>query len=487
MAESDILKPDLCVIGAGSGGLSVAAGAAQMGARVVLIERSAMGGDCLNHGCVPSKALLAAARALHEGVKARQFGINFPTPQVDFAAVMAHVHGVIAQIAPHDSVERFESLGVRVLRGSGRFVDAHTVQVDTRDDLPPIRVQARRVVIATGSRPALPPLPGLNNVPVLTNESLFTLQSQPAHLLVLGGGPIGCEMAQAFARLGSRVTLLQRGEILARDDAELVAVARASLLADGVTLRENIKIASAQPFGHGGIRLLATDGQSFTGSHLLVAVGRRPNIESLALDRADIVSTTQGVLTDARLRTSNRRVYAVGDVVSGPVGVSGQFTHLASHHAGIVLRNTLFRLPARADRAIVPRVTYLDPELAAVGLSESEAVARHGATRINVLRWPFADNDRARTERRTDGLVKLVIDRRGHILGCGIAGPHAGELIQPWVLAISNRLKVGAMASMIAPYPTYGEAGRRAAGRFFEPLLFGRRTAWLVRLLARLG
>jgi pyruvate/2-oxoglutarate dehydrogenase complex dihydrolipoamide dehydrogenase (E3) component len=483
MADSDCLTPDLCVIGAGSGGLSVAAGAAQMGARVVLVERGAMGGDCLNAGCVPSKALLAAAHSAQHGRAADRFGVRFGPPNIDFAAVMAHVQAVIAGIAPHDSVARFEGLGVQVLQGTGHFVDARTISVAPNAGGPPIAVRARRMVIATGSRPALPPVPGLNSVPILTNESLFALTELPAHLLILGGGAIGCEMAQAFARLGGRVSLIERARLLAREDAELVAVARTALQCDGVTLYEETDITAVEAGTAGGVLLRVGDGRVLEGSHLLVAVGRRANVEALALAAAGIETTAQGVVTDARLRTSNRRVFAVGDVVAG----AGQFTHLAAHHAGIVLRNTLFRLPARADRAPVPRVTYLDPEIAVVGLSEAEAIAARGADKVRVLRWPFAENDRARAELRTEGFVKAVVDARGNILGCAIAGARAGEVLQPWVLAMTNGLRIGALAGMIVPYPTFGEAGKRAAGRYFEPWLFGATVRWLVRFLAKFG
>jgi pyruvate/2-oxoglutarate dehydrogenase complex dihydrolipoamide dehydrogenase (E3) component len=464
---------DLCVIGAGSAGLSVAAGAARMGAEVVLIERAEMGGDCLNFGCVPSKSLLAAARAAQAARDARRFGIDLPEPAVDFPRVHDHVHGVIAAIAPHDSEERFTGLGVRVLRADARFTGPRTVRADGT------AVTARRFVVATGSRPAVPPIPGLDRVPFHTNETLFGRRAAPGHLLVIGGGPVGIEMAQAHRRLGAEVTVIEAAAILVREDRELVAALRDRLHAEGIRLIEGAEIARAEQAG-AGVVLTLRDGTRIEGTDLLVATGRRPNVEGLGLDEAGVEWSPQGIRVDARLRTTNRRIFAAGDVTGGP-----PFTHAAGYQAGIVLRNALFRIPARADYRALPRVTYCDPELAHVGLTEEQA--RNAADGIRVLRWPFAENDRARAERLTEGMVKAVVTPRGRILGASILGPQAGELIQVWCLALSRGLKVGALAGLIAPYPTLGEASRRAAGSFYEPVLFGPRTRRLVRFLARFG
>lgn len=472
-AMGPTLKPDICVIGAGSAGLSVAAGAAQMGASVVLIERDRMGGDCLNVGCVPSKSLIAAAATAQAARDGGRFGVRAGPVEVDFAAVRRHVHGVIAGIAPHDSVERYEGLGVRVLRASARFTGRLEVTAGGQ------RVEARRFVVATGSRPATPPVLGLADLPFLTNESVFDLERLPERLLVLGGGPIGCELAQAFRRLGSEVELVDQGPILPREDPELAEVVRARLLAEGVRLHEGVKVAAAEPGP--ALRLeTAAGSRQLGGSHLLVAAGRRPQIEGLDLDAAGIAADAKGIKVDARLRTTNARVFAIGDVAGGP-----QFTHLASHHASIVIRNALFRLPARADRQALPRVTYTDPELAAVGLGAAEAAAQDSPH--EVLSWPFAENDRARTGARTEGLIKLVVGRRGRLLGAGIVGAHAGELILPYVLALDRRLPLSALAGVIVPYPTLSEVGKRAAGSWYARTLFGPRTKKLVRLLARLG
>jgi len=448
------------VIGAGSGGLSLAAGASQMGASVALVERAQMGGECLHTGCVPSKALLAAA-ARGEG----------------FDAAYAHVRRAIDTIAPHDSRERFEGLGVRVIAGEARFSGPRTVVAGA------VEIRARRFVIATGSRPVMPPLPGLADVPALSNETLFSEQPAPSHLLILGGGPVGVEMAQAFRRLGSEVSLVEEGEILPRDDPELVAVIRDRLVAEGVALHEQCRAVGAARAG-GDIRLdcQATGGGevALTGSHLLVAAGRSANIDGLDLDAAGVAAVDGALQLDARLRTSNKRIFAIGDV-AGPY----RFTHMASYQAGIVLRNALFRLPAKVDYRAVPWVTYGDPELAHVGLSER--AARDAGVGFQVLRHNYAENDRAVAEGRTEGLIKVVVSPGGRILGASIAGAAAGEIIHAWSLAVARRLKVSAMAQTITPYPTYSEIGVRAAGSFYTPKLYSPRTKRLVRFLQRLG
>ena len=473
---SETLSVDICVIGAGSGGLTVAAGASQLGASTVLIERAEMGGDCLNFGCVPSKALLAAAHAADAVRHAGRFGIKAPAPETDFAAVHRHVHNVIGAIAPNDSEERFTGLGVNVIRAAARFTAPDMVEAGGR------RIRARRFVIATGSSPFVPPIPGLDQVPYLTNETIFDLTERPAHLLVIGGGPIGCELAQAHRRLGAAVTILEAASILPKDDPELVDILRMRLKADGIDLREGAKVARVERRGADVAVVLARDGaeQIVEGSHLLVAVGRRANLRDLNLEAAGIAHTPQGVQVDAGLRTTNRRAYAIGDAAGGY-----QFTHMAGYQAGIVIRNALFRLPAKLDTRALPWVTYTSPELAHVGLSEKEAQDKHGAIRI--LRWSFAENDRAQAERATEGFVKAIVTKRGHILGATIVGARAGEMIQLWTLAAGQKLKIGAIANMIAPYPTFGEASKRAAGSFYTAALFSERTKKIVRFLARFG
>lgn len=468
-----VLDPDVCVIGGGSAGLVVAAGAAQLGLKVVLVERAEMGGDCLNFGCVPSKALIAAAKAAQAQRSGAAFGIAPVEPKVDFAKVMDHVAGVIAAIAPNDSVERFEGLGVRVLKEEARFIGRTELQAG------PHRIRSKRIVLATGSRPTAPPIPGLADVPYLTNETVFGNRTLPAHLIVIGGGPIGLEMAQAHRRLGARVTVLEAFGFLAKDDPELSAIVLERLRSEGVDLRANVKIARIES-GPSGIVAILDGGERLEGSHLLVATGRAPNVEGLDLDKAGVALTKRGITVDGRLRTSNRNVWAIGDCNGLYL-----FTHMAGYEASLFIRGALFRAPAKLDPTIVPWATYTDPELAQVGLSEGEARKQHGEA-IRVLRWKLAENDRAQAERETDGLVKVITDPRGRVLGAAIVGPHAGDLIQPWCLALSKRLRIAAMASFVPPYPTLGEASKRAAGSYFTEALFGPRTRGLVRFLARL-
>ena len=468
-----LLTPDICVVGAGSAGLVVAAGAVQLGLRVVLIERAEMGGDCLNYGCVPSKALIAAAKVAQAQRSGSPFGIDPVEPNVDFSRVMDHVAQVIRAIAPNDSVERFEKLGVRVLKEEARFVGRTELQAGRH------RIKSRRIVVATGSRPAAPPIPGLSEVPYLTNETVFDNRSLPAHLVVIGGGPIGLEMAQAHRRLGSRVTVLEAEAFLAKDDPELSAVVLARLRAEGIDLRAPAKIARIERTSS-SVTAILEHGERIEGSHLLVAAGRTPIIEGLDLEVAGVEHTRHGISVTPSLRTSNRHVWAIGDC-NGLYA----FTHMAGYEASLFIRGALFRAPARLDTSIVPWTTYTDPELAHVGLNEREARAKHGDS-IRVLSWSFADNDRAQTERQTEGLVKAIVDRRGRILGATIVGAQAGELIQPWCLALAQRLSISALASFVPPYPTLGEASKRAAGSFYTDKLFGARTRSLVRLLARL-
>jgi pyruvate/2-oxoglutarate dehydrogenase complex dihydrolipoamide dehydrogenase (E3) component len=465
---------DLAVIGAGAAGLSITAVAAQLGLRVALIERDRMGGDCLNFGCIPSKALLAASHAAAAAREATRFGICLPEPEIDWAAVQDHVHGVIAAITPTDSEARFTALGATVLRGEARFVAPDALAVDGR------RITARRIVIAAGSSPAMPPIPGLDRVPYLTNTSIFDRGPRPDHLLILGGGPVGLEMADAFAGLGSRVTLIESATIAAKEDPELVAGLRDALIERGVVLREGMTVAAVEP----GPALVLSDGTRIEGSHLLIATGRRPNLQTLDLAAGSVQATDAGIVTDHGLRSvTSRRVYAAGDIAA-PQGIGPRaFTHIGSYHAGIVIRRALFRLPARVDYASLPRVTYTNPELAQAGMTEAEA--RAAGHRVAVLRWPMADNDRAVAEREPAGLVKLVVvgDR---VVGAGILAPNAGEIIGMWVLAIARRVKLGALAGTIIPYPTRSEAAKRAASYFFVPRLFAPRTKSLIRLLARL-
>jgi len=463
----DLIETDVCVIGAGSGGLSVASGAVQMGARVVLVEGHKMGGDCLNYGCVPSKALLAAGKAAQAQRKGAGFGVPPAAPQVDFATAMAHVADTIAGIAPHDSEERFTGLGVRVIRDWARFTGPDTVETATH------RIRARRFVVATGSAPLVPPIPGLDTLPFLTNETVFDQTDCPRHLLIIGGGPIGLEMAQAHRRLGAEVTVIEGAKAMGREDPEAAALVLAALRAEGIDIIEGATVERVAGRA-GAIEVQVTGGTVFPGTHLLVAVGRTPNIDRLDLDAAGIRHTSAGITVDDRLRSSNRRVHAIGDVAG-----RGQFTHLAGYHAGVVIRAILFGLPAKARADHIPRVTYTDPELAQVGLTEAEAKKAHGAA-LQVIRLDYDANDRARTEARTDGLIKVMVVR-GRPVGATIAGAGAGEMIALWALMLANRLKMGALAGTVLPYPTLSELSKRAAGTYFSPKLFD--NPWVRRVV----
>jgi pyruvate/2-oxoglutarate dehydrogenase complex dihydrolipoamide dehydrogenase (E3) component len=429
-----------------------------MGADVILLEGHKMGGDCLNYGCVPSKALIASGKAAHAQAHAAPFGVADVTPDVDYAAAKDHVQDVIAQIAPHDSVERFEGLGVRVISEYGRFLSPTQVQAGAH------RITARRIVIATGSSPFVPPIPGLDSVPYETNETLFDLRERPEHLLVIGGGPIGLEMAQAHRRLGSKVTVIEGARALGRDDPETAGVLLDALRAEGIDIAEDA-LAKEVRGTAGAIEIETEDGRLFKGTHLLVAVGRKANIDRLNLDVAGIKTTRTGIKVDATLKTTNRRVYAIGDVAGGL-----QFTHVAGYHAGIVIRSALFGLPAKAGTAHIPWVTYTAPELAQVGLTEEQARREHGIY-LEVVRFPYAQNDRAIAERKTSGLIKVMV-ARGRPVGVSIVGEQAGELINLWAFALANRLKMKHVANMVAPYPTLGELNKRAAGAYFSPKLF---------------
>src|SRR5439155_20883002 len=418
------------------------------------------------------KSLLAAARLADGWRRAAEFGVIYQLPRIDFAAVADSVERVIDRIAPNDSTERFERLGVRVIAAEARFVDRRTVEAG--DAL----IRPRRFVIATGSTPVVPPIPGIDTVPYVTNETVFANRVLPEHLVVIGGGPIGIELAQAHRRLGAAVTVIDAGPLLPREDPELANRLTALLAAEGIALKPSVSIVAVES-GAGTITVVLATGERLTGSHLLVAAGRRPDTAALDLAAASIEASVRGITVDARLRTTNRRAFAIGDAAGGP-----QFTHVALYHAGIVIRNALFRLPARVDYRALPWVTYTDPELAQTGLTEAAARADGP---VEGLHWPFADNDRAQTERDTAGEIKVVTRRNGRILGATILGASAGDLILPWALAVSQKLKIGALANLVVPYPTRGEAGKRAAGNFYTPALFAPRTRHLVRLLARFG
>ena len=456
---SEFLTPDICVIGAGSGGLSVAAAAAAFGVSVVLIEKGKMGGDCLNYGCVPSKALIAAAKQAQAIRDAPKFGVTAGEPQVNFRRVNEHVHSVIAGIAPNDSVERFTAIGVKVIEDAGSFKDAKTVIAGDYE------ITARRFVVATGSSAFVPPIPGLDEVDYLTNETIFDETRKPGHLIIIGGGPIGMEMAQAHCRLGSQVTVVEGIKALGKDDPELTAIALDGIRADGVVIHEGTKVVGVEKRGKSGVRVLIeneTGTSHIDGTHLLVATGRAANVNDLGLENADIEFDRRGIKVSDKMRTSNKRVYAIGDVTGGL-----QFTHVAGYQAGLVIRALLFRLPAKMKNHIIPWSTFTDPEIAHVGMDAK--TAKEKFKDIRVLRWPYSENDRARAERKTNGLIKVITRKNGNIEGVSIVGHNAGEMINMWALAISKNMKVSDIAGYVSPYPTMTEIGKRAATSYYIP------------------
>lgn len=455
------IKADICIIGAGSGGLSVAAGAAQMGARTVLIEGHKMGGDCLNFGCVPSKALIAAGKQAHAMGHGAALGVAPVLPDVDFAAAKDHVARVIQTIAPVDSQERFEGFGVQVIRDWGRFISK--TQVQAGDHI----ITARRFVIATGSRPLVPRIEGIDTVTVHTNETIFDLRERPDHLVIIGGGPIGMEMAQAHRRLGCAVTVIEGARAMGRDDPEMAAIVLDRIRAEGVTIMEEAK--AERITADGGVTVHTSKGP-VSGSHLLMAVGRVVNLDRLDLDTGGVAHASRGVKVGPNLRsTSNPRVYAVGDAAGGLM-----FTHVAGYHAGIVVRNAMFSLPAKARTDHIPWATYTEPELAQVGLTEAEARKKHGAA-LEVVGADMHHNDRAIAEAKATGKIKVMV-HRGRPVGATIVGPQAGELIGLWAMAIANKMKMTAITNTVLPYPTISEINKRAASAYFSPRLFGSTT-----------
>lgn len=482
---------DLLVIGGGAAGLTAAAGAGRFGARVVLAEReAALGGDCLHHGCVPSKTLLATARARHVMRRAAFFGL--PAPEldpVDFAAVARRIREVQAVIQRHDSPQRFAGLGVDVRFGPARFCDEHTVDIGGR------RVSAARILIATGSSAQLPPLPGLDSVPFLTNRELFSLDALPASLLVLGGGPMACEMAQAFARLGARVTMVLRGpRILPRDDADMAGVVHAALAADGVRVLAGATVKMLRGVaggadGNGGagkgveaeLDIPQGEGRGplvIRVDRLLAALGRTPETAGLDLAAAGVATGRNGGITvDRRMRTSQSHIFAAGDVTG-----EWLFTHAAGHEAGVVVANAVLRLPRRADHARMPWCTFTDPELASVGCNERMAAERGLPVDVHVE--SFAANDRALAEGTPEGRLKLVL-RKGsnRVLGVQAVGPHAGEVLNEWVAVLGGGVRLSALAGAVHPYPTLGEISARAAGNVVSRVLFSAGARRLLRLL----
>jgi pyruvate/2-oxoglutarate dehydrogenase complex dihydrolipoamide dehydrogenase (E3) component len=469
---------NLVVIGAGTAGLVTAAGAAGLGAKVALVERRLMGGDCLNFGCVPSKAILSAARAAMAARGAPALGVRGAPAAIDFAAAMARMREARAGLSTNDSVHRFRELGVDVFLGAGKFVTPEAIAVDGAI------LRFRRAVIATGSRPIAPPIPGLETSGYLTNETVFSLTAMPRRLAIIGGGAIGCELAQAFRRFGAEVAILEAApRILGRDDADAAALIERTLADEGVRILAGCAIESVSAAAEAKVlsvrRARAEAAEQIPADEILVAAGRAPNLDGLALDAAGIANDqAAGVIVDDFLRTTNRHVYAAGDVCT-----QLRFTHTADAMARIVIRNALFFGRARMSALTIPSCVYTDPEVAHTGLSAQEAEAR--GAEVKTLFLPMSEVDRAVLDGHTDGFAKIHVARRGgRILGGTIVAPHAGEMISELTLAIAQGASLGSIASVIHPYPTVAETFRKLADQYNRSRLTPRAGRVLARWFA---
>jgi pyruvate/2-oxoglutarate dehydrogenase complex dihydrolipoamide dehydrogenase (E3) component len=468
---------NLVVLGAGTAGLVTAAGAAGLGAKVALVERHLLGGDCLNVGCVPSKGIIRAGRAAYDVKKAAEFGVNSgPEVSIDFGKAMERMRRIRAGISRHDSVERFsKELGVDVFLGEGRFVGRDAVEVGGK------RLCFRKAAICTGARAAAPSIPGIEETGYLTNENVFWLTELPKRLIVIGGGPIGCELAQTFARLGSRVTLLHaHGHLLLREDADAAVIVQESLLRDGVNLILNAKILQAARHGTEKIVIVERDGrkEKMAADEVLIGIGRAPNVEGLALEAAGVEhDKREGVKVNERLQTSNPNVYAAGDIC-----FPYKFTHTADAMARIVIANALFMARQKTSRLIVPWCTYTDPEVAHVGMYEKEAQSK--GIDVHTLSVPLTDVDRALLDNETEGFARVHLKKgTDKILGATIVARHAGEMISELSLAITSGLGLSAVGRTIHPYPTQAEAIKKLADAYnrtrLTPFLKKVFTAWL--------
>jgi len=447
----------LVVIGAGTAGLVAAAGAAGLGAKVALIERHLMGGDCLNVGCVPSKGIISAARAWHAALRPRDFGGPTASGAGDFGAAMARMRRIRAGISDLDGAARFRGLGIDVFIGEGRFTNSNRIEVDGKE------LNFRRAVIATGGRASAPPIPGLSDTEYLTNESVFSLTSLPARFGIIGAGPIGCELSQAFARLGSRVSLFEMTDhVLPREDPDAAAVVQDSMRADGVDLLLGVSVTKVEQRGAEIAVWFERDGETHETvfDQLLVAVGRAPNVENLGLEAASIQYERAGVLVDDRLRTTNSKVFACGDVAS-----AFKFTHIADAQARIVIQNALFFGRARASELVIPWCTYTSPEIAHVGLYEQDA--RDLGYKVDTVQVPFSDVDRALLDGEEKGFLKIHLKKGSDkILGATMVASHAGDMIGELCLAITAGVGLSKIAATIHPYPTQAEIIKKAADKW---------------------
>ena len=474
MARDDIF--DIVAIGGGTAGLVTAAGSAGLGARVALIERDRLGGDCLWTGCVPSKALISSARVAHHFRHAAAHGLRAVRPEIEGADVLASVRDVRAEIEPHDDPERFRAMGVDVVEGSARFVSPHEVEVNGR------RLRGRRFVIATGSRAAVPPIPGLEEAGYFTHAEAFDRDTIPGSLAVVGGGPIGVELAQAFRRLGADVTVVELlDRLMVREEPELAELLTDRLRNEGIRIRTGRIVTRVERVGDRRRVTIAPAGdatgagadtaETFEVDEVLVAAGRAPNTEGLGLDVAGVETSKGWVTVDAKLRTSRRHIFAAGDVTGGFL-----FTHVADHEARTVVQNALFPVRANIDYGVIPWCTYTEPELAHVGLTEAEARERHGSA-VSAHVYDIGNLDRAIAERAAVGRVKIVVGKGGSILGGHILAAGGGTMIAEIALAMKAGVKLGTLASLVHPYPTMSEGVKRTADAYRRTMLSGWRKS----------
>lgn len=468
---SDNLKYDFAIIGAGSGGLTFAAVASQLGHKVALIEKGKMGGDCLNYGCVPSKALLAAAKKIKSAKEAEKYGVK-SSGKVDFKKVKEHIQSTINTIAPHDSQERFESLGADVFREHASFINHNTLKVGNQ------KIEAKKIIISTGSSPAVPPIKGIEESGYLTNETIFDLEELPEHLAIIGGGPIGCEMAQAFSNLGSQVTLLETApSILSKDNSEAAQTIHKHLSKGGANIINNANIINIL---QNKIKLKS---EEIKFSHILIAAGRKPNIYNLNLEAAGIEFSNTGIHTNNKMQTTNKHVYAIGDCTG-----KHPFTHMAGAQASIVIQRLLFgNMLASQNENAVPWVTYTDIELAHVGMNKEQAKSKYGVDNIKVTTRDFDKNDRAQAEGNTEGFISIITKKNGQVLGADIVGQNAGEIINQWTPLIHNKAKIKEVLKSIYPYPTLSESNKHLASGYYEKIFYSKTTQkisqWLFRYI----
>ncbi|PTN37200.1 NAD(P)/FAD-dependent oxidoreductase [Desulfonatronum sp. SC1] len=461
---------DIAVIGAGAAGLTVAAGAAQAGAKTLLVEKeSVLGGDCLHYGCVPSKTLIKSAHIYHQMKQAARYGLpEVAVPAVDFSRVRERIQRVIATIQPHDSPERFCKLGAEVAFGRAEFLDEHQARITTNAG-EVRKVSAKSWVVATGSTSAVPRLEGLDSTPYLTNREIFSLDSLPSSLMIIGGGPIAVEMAQAFARLGSLVHVIQRStQILSREDADMAGLVQSILEREGVTFHLGTELLRVRDLGQEReVDFKTQDGSetSVKATVLLVALGRSATTRGLGLKNAGVEVGSKGIPVDVRLRTSQKHIYACGDVTG-----AYQFTHAAGYEGGVVVTNAVFHLPRKADYTWMPACTYTDPEFASLGLNEKQA-QKQGLD-YTVWTEEFAENDRSLAEEEREGRIKLLLDKKSKPLGVQIVGPHAGELLGEWVAVLGGKVKLSTLAGAVHPYPTLAEINKKVAGKHLSEKIF---------------